>query len=294
VKLAALYGGDPEAISLHVAAGDGFAAVDDLVAGRDLPELEGLRDVGDLFGRGAAAVAQLRELAAGALPTVAASDARYAAPVLRPGKIVCVGLNYADHIAESRVQRPERIVLFAKFSSCLVAHGDPVVHPRITSQLDYEGELAAVVGTRASKVSAADALDYVGGYTIINDISARDLQGAEAQWIRGKALDTFAPLGPVVLDAAAAPPVGDMVITTTVNGEVRQDASCSLMITGVPELIAHISAAITLEPGDIIATGTPSGVASGMDHPVYLAPGDTVSITISGIGELVNPIAAAR
>jgi 2-keto-4-pentenoate hydratase/2-oxohepta-3-ene-1,7-dioic acid hydratase in catechol pathway len=217
---------------------------------------------------------------------------RYAPPVLRPGKIVCVGLNYADHIAESRTTKPERIVLFAKFPSCLIGHGDPIRYPAITAELDYEGELAVVIGHEARDVPVESALDYVGGYTVINDVSARDLQGSEPQWIRGKALDTFAPLGPVLLDAAAAPSVAEMRLRTLVNGEVRQDASCAQMITGVPELIAYISAGITLEPGDIIATGTPSGVALGMNPPKYLVPGDKVSIEITAIGELVNTVAA--
>jgi acylpyruvate hydrolase len=291
VRLAALYRGNAPTASLHVAAGDGFAAVDDLAASGHRPELAGLRDVGDLFSRGPDTVAALRELATGAAASVSGADVRYAPPVVRPGKIICVGLNYADHIAESRTVKPDKIVLFAKFPSCLVGHGDPVVHPGITSQLDYEGELAVVIGQRARGVAVTDALGYVGGYTIINDVSARDLQGTEPQWIRGKTLDTFAPLGPVVLDAAAAPPVAEMRLRTLVNGDVRQDASCSQMITGVPELIAYISEAITLEPGDIIATGTPSGVALGMTPPPWLVPGDTVSIEITGIGELVNTVA---
>lgn len=213
--------------------------------------------------------------------------------MLRPGKIICVGLNYADHIAESRTAKPDRIVLFAKFPSCLVGHADPIRYPAITTELDYEGELAVVIGRQARNVPADSALDYVGGYTVINDVSARDLQGTEPQWIRGKALDTFAPLGPVLLDAAAAPPVAEMRLRTLVNGEVRQDASCAQMITGVPELIAYISDGITLEPGDIIATGTPSGVAMGMNPPKYLQPGDKVSIEITAIGELANTVAAA-
>ena len=292
MRLAALYRGNAPTASLHVAAGDGFAAVEDLAASGHQPELAGLRDVGDLYSRGPDAVAALRELAADAAATVsgAGSDVRYAPPVVRPGKIICVGLNYADHIAESRTVKPDKIVLFAKFPSCLVGHGDPVVHPDITSQLDYEGELAVVIGQPARNVTVAEALGHVGGYTIINDVSARDLQGTEPQWIRGKALDTFAPLGPVVLDAAAAPPVAEMSLRTRVNGDVRQDASCSQMITGVPELIAYISEAITLEPGDIIATGTPSGVALGMTPPPWLVPGDTVSIEITGIGELVSTV----
>jgi acylpyruvate hydrolase len=275
-----------------VAAGGGFVAVDELAA--DAPGLAGLRDAGELYARGPGAVGQLRELAVAAQPTVTPAEVRYAPPVLHPGKIICVGLNYADHIAESGGSRPERIVLFAKFPSCLIAHGEPISYPSITSELDYEGELAVVIGQRATDVPVARALEYVGGYTIINDVSARDLQGSEPQWIRGKALDTFAPLGPVVLDAAAAPPVGELTLRTLVNGEVRQDASCAQMITGVPELIAYISAGITLEPGDIIATGTPSGVALGMNPPVYLQPGDKISIEIPGIGELANTVGPSR
>jgi 2-keto-4-pentenoate hydratase/2-oxohepta-3-ene-1,7-dioic acid hydratase in catechol pathway len=293
VRLAALYRGDAGDTRLHVAVDGGFAAVDELAAGARRPDLAGLRDVGDLYARGEDAVAALRELAAGASASVTPESVKYAPPVLRPGKIVCVGLNYADHIAESRGVAPDRIVLFAKFPSCLVGHQDPVRYPAVTSQLDYEGELAVVIGRTARNVGVEDALDYVGGYTIINDVSARDLQGSEPQWIRGKALDTFAPLGPVVLDAAAAPPVAEMRLRTLVNGDVRQDASCAQMITGVPELIAYISNGITLEPGDIIATGTPSGVALGMKPPVWLQPGDKVSIEITEIGELVNTVVPA-
>ena len=289
MKLAALYRDDNGLPRLHVAAGDGFAAVDRLS-----PDLAGLHDVAGLYARGPGAVDLLRELAAGASADVPAASARYAPPVLHPSKIVCVGLNYADHIAESGVAAPERIVLFAKFPSCLIAHGEPIVYPRITSELDYEGELAVVIGRQARDVPVERALDYVGGYTIVNDVSARDLQSSEPQWIRGKALDTFAPLGPVVLDAAAAPPVAQMRIQTRVNGEIRQDASCAQMITSVPALIAHISAGITLEPGDIIATGTPSGVGLGMVPPGYVVPGDTISIEITGIGELVNTVAGPR
>jgi acylpyruvate hydrolase len=297
MKLAALYRDETPNASLHLAVGDGFVAVDEILPG--LTGLTGLRDVGDLYARGPATVAQLRA-AAGSLgdqapgARVPQAEARYAPPVLNPGKIICVGLNYADHIAESKVERPGRIVLFAKFPSSLIAHGEAVIYPSITTELDYEGELAVVIGQRARNIPVESALDYVGGYTIINDVSARDLQSSEPQWIRGKTLDTFAPLGPVVLDVAAAPPVAEMRLRTLVNGEVRQDASCGQMITGVPELIAYISAGITLEPGDIIATGTPSGVALGMTPPVYLEPGDKVSIEITGIGELVNTVAGPR
>lgn len=288
MKLAALYRGDALRPALHVALDDGFVAVDEIAAGDDT--LSGLHDVAELYALGLAAVARLRELAGRATATVSTADVRYAPPVLAPSKIICVGLNYAEHIAEAKVATPEHIVLFAKFPSCLVGNGDPIIIPPVSTQVDYEGEIAVIIGQQARNVPVQRALDYVGGFTIINDVSARDLQSAEPQWIRGKALDTFAPLGPVVLDAASAPPVAEMTIRTLVNGELRQDGSGSQMITGVPELIAHISAGVTLEPGDIIATGTPSGVGVSMNPPVFLAPGDKVTIEISGIGDLVNTV----
>jgi acylpyruvate hydrolase len=252
-----------------------------------------LSDVAELFALGDSAVEELRALAENAQSTVSFDTARLAPPVRRPSKIVCVGLNYLAHIEESGGTRPERIVLFSKYPSSLVASGDDVELPSITNQLDYEGELAIVIGRRTKGVSVEDAMGAIGGYTIINDVSARDLQGAESQWVRGKALDTFAPLGPVVLDARSAPPIGEMRIRTTVNGEERQNALCSLMITPVSELISYISAFITLEPGDVIATGTPSGVAIGMDVPKFLEDGDVMVVTIDEIGELTNTVVTA-
>ncbi len=292
MRLAALYHHGSTTSSLHLETTDGYVNVDALASRAGREDLAGLSDVGELFRAGSDAISALADLDPSAVAAVPATEARLAPPVRRPSKIVCVGLNYAAHIAESGLARPERIVLFAKFASCLIGDGEAIVRPAITDQLDYEGELAVVIGRPARGVSAADALSYVGGYTIINDVSARDLQRAEAQWIRGKALDTFAPLGPVVVDAASAPSVDEMHIRTLVNGDVRQDASCSLMITRVPELIEHISAWITLEPGDLIATGTPSGVALGMEHPLYMLPGDTVRVEIDGIGALTNRVTA--
>ncbi len=293
MRLAALYGPDGDSSSLHLEVDGGYVSVDALAAARGRPRLRGMADAGELFRRGEQVISELRGIDASAVPRVASADARLAPPVRRPGKIVCVGLNYLAHIEQSRLSRPGHTVLFSKFASCLVATGEPVVAPSITSKLDYEGELAVVMGRTARCVEAASASGHVGGYTIINDISARDLQIAEPQWIRGKSLDTFAPLGPVVVDAAAAPPIDAMRIRTYVNGELRQDAPCSLMIMGVPELIAHISAWITLEPGDIIATGTPSGVAAEMDSPVFMSDGDVVEVDITGIGRLRNPVVAA-
>jgi 2-keto-4-pentenoate hydratase/2-oxohepta-3-ene-1,7-dioic acid hydratase in catechol pathway len=226
MRLAALYEPDGVSSSLHVDVDDGYVSVDSLATVFDLPSLRGIADVGELFRRGAQARAELRRVDARGLPRTRRGAARLAPPVRRPGKIVCVGLNYLSHIEQSRLTRPDHIVLFGKFASCLVASGEAVVVPSITSQLDYEGELAVVMGSTARSVSAEAALDHVGGYTIINDISARDLQIAEPQWMRGKSLDTFAPLGPVVVDAADAPPIdmsdGDVVeVDITGIGRLR-------------------------------------------------------------------------
>lgn len=292
MKMAALYTGDGERTSLHLLVDEQYFAVDGLAREPEFAHLRGLRDVGDLYSLGSTAVDELRALSVDTSQVEATSRVRLAPPVVRPSKIVCVGLNYLAHIEESGGTKPERIVLFAKYPSSLVGSGGHVRRPSFSTELDYEGELAVVIGRRTSAVSAEDAMGAIGGFTIINDISDRNLQITEPQWIRGKALDTFAPLGPVVLDAASAPAINDMRIVTRVNGEVRQDALCSLMITSVPELIAYISAAITLEPGDIIATGTPSGVALGMTVPKYLQIGDRVSVVIEEIGELSNEIVA--
>jgi 2-keto-4-pentenoate hydratase/2-oxohepta-3-ene-1,7-dioic acid hydratase in catechol pathway len=256
----------------------------------------GLIDVGSLLAAGPEALAALRrvagridELLLEAMPREAV---RLAPPVLAPSKIVCVGLNYALHAAEGKVALPALPLLFAKLSNTLIGDGEPVIYPPITAQLDYEGELGVIIGRRASSVREADAMAYVGGFTIVNDISARDLQISEPQWIRGKSLDTFAPMGPYVVTPDEVQDVGSLRIRTTVNGEIRQDASCADMVFGVERLIAFISEAITLEPGDVIATGTPPGVGLGFDPPRYLDPGDVVEVTIEPIGTLRSPIQA--
>jgi 2-keto-4-pentenoate hydratase/2-oxohepta-3-ene-1,7-dioic acid hydratase in catechol pathway len=258
----------------------------------------GVGDLGELFRRGPEAVNAVRVIAGGldgAAPLDAAeADLTFLPPVANPSKIICVGLNYRRHAAESGVAVPTKPVLFAKFPNTLVGHGAPIVYPRITTELDYEGELGVIIGRRASGVTAGDALTYVGAYTIVDDVSARDLQFGEPQWIRGKSLDTFAPIGPyaVIPDDGFDP--ATFSIRTTVFGELRQNSSCSDMVFSVAEIIAFVSEAITLEPGDIISTGTPSGVGLGFKPPKYLSPGDTVSIEIEGIGVLTNPVVAAR
>jgi 2-keto-4-pentenoate hydratase/2-oxohepta-3-ene-1,7-dioic acid hydratase in catechol pathway len=214
------------------------------------------------------------------------------APVPRPGKVIGIGRNYAEHAAETGSPVPTQPQLFGMWANAVVGPGADVVHPAMTRMLDYEAELVAVIGRRARRVPVADALDHVFGYTCGNDVSARDLQFGETQWIRGKTLDTFAPMGPWIVTADEIPDPQALAIRCSVNGEVRQDDTTAHMIFSVAELVAFVTEAITLEPGDVIYTGTPSGVAIGMAEPRYLQPGDEMVVEIEGIGALRNRVVA--
>jgi 2-keto-4-pentenoate hydratase/2-oxohepta-3-ene-1,7-dioic acid hydratase in catechol pathway len=224
---------------------------------------------------------------------VARQDAYWFAPVPRPGKIVCVGLNYRDHAEESGLAVPKTPVIFSKFSSCVVAPGEPVVIPTTSEKVDYEAELAIVVGRHAKHVTADRAYDYVLGYTAFNDVTARDFQFGDGQWQRGKSCDTFAPMGQTIVTTDEIPDPHTLRITMKVNGTVMQDSNTNQLIFRVPELIEFITKSITLEPGDVIATGTPAGVGFARTPPVFLKPGDTMEVEIERIGGLGNPIAAA-
>ena len=211
------------------------------------------------------------------------------APVTRPPKIVAVGRNYREHAAEEEAVLPEAPLLFAKLPSAVVGDGAPVVWSAdVTGQVDYEAELAVVIGRRARHVPVAEALDHVLGYTCVNDVSARDLQVRDGQWTRAKGLDTFCPMGPWVVTADEIPDPGALRVRCRVNGEVRQDASTAALVNGVAALIAYCSSSFTLEPGDILATGTPGGVGAFHDPPVFLADGDVMEVEIEGIGVLRN------
>ncbi len=212
-------------------------------------------------------------------------------PIERPGKIVCVGLNYRAHTEEQDRTPPDHPILFAKWVSSLIGPGEPIVLPGISSSIDHEAELGVVIGERIRGISAADALGAVRGYLCANDVSARDLQRADRQFTRAKSLDTFCPVGPLV-PAADVPDPQALRIRCLVNGEVRQDASTAEMIFPVAELIAFASQAITLEPGDLLLTGTPGGVGEFRDPPVYLQAGDEVTVEIEGVGTLTNPVTA--
>jgi 2-keto-4-pentenoate hydratase/2-oxohepta-3-ene-1,7-dioic acid hydratase in catechol pathway len=210
----------------------------------------------------------------------------------RPGKIVAIGLNYLDHIRESGLDVPASPLVFAKFPTAIIGDGDPIVIPPVTQRVDWEVELAVVLGRRASRVSREDALSYVGGYTVGNDVSARDLQAAESQWVRAKSLDTFCPLGPRVVPAAEIPDPQALRLQCRVNGEAVQDSTTDLMVFDVATLISHCSHSFTLEPGDVILTGTPWGCGEFMEPRRSLAPGDVVECEIDAIGVLRNPVEA--
>lgn len=281
---------------LYLESETGLVNIENVAAEIGEIHATGLRDVGAMLSGGSAALQAVRavcgHVAEVRTPGVPHESVAFAPPVVRSSKIICVGLNYALHAAEGNVTVPLNPLLFAKLPSALTGVGNSVLYPSITTQLDYEGELAVIIGRRATKVSQDDALGYIGGVSIINDISARDLQTEEPQWIRGKSLDTFAPMGPYFASADDVGNIDSLRIQTTVNGEIRQDALCRDMIFKVNQLIAFISEAITLEPGDIIATGTPRGVGLGFTPPRYLQIGDVVEVTITGLGTLRSPIQA--
>lgn len=224
---------------------------------------------------------------------VPSREAYWFAPVPRPGKVVCVGLNYHDHANELGFTVPKHPTLFSKFSSCVIAPGEPVVIPASSEQLDYEAELAIVIGRRAHRVPALRAYDYILGYTAFNDVTARDFQFGDVQWQRGKSCDTFAPMGQTIVTTDEIPDPHSLRITMRVNGAVVQDSNTSQLIFRVPELIEFISANITLEPGDVIATGTPPGVGYARKPPVFLKDGDQMEVSIERIGGLGNPIVAS-
>jgi len=216
------------------------------------------------------------------------------APVPRPPKILCVGLNYRDHAKESKMEVPSVPTIFAKYSNAVIGPGDPIVLSGATQKPDYEAEFAVVIGKRAKNVRRSAWKDYVFGYTIVNDVSARDVQLATSQWTLGKSFDTFAPIGPHVVTVDEVPDPHSLDIRLSIGGETLQSSNTRELIFGVPELIEYISRMLTLEPGDIISTGTPAGVGLGRTPPRWLRPGEEVVIEIEKIGTLRNPVVAEQ
>ena len=211
-------------------------------------------------------------------------------PVDRPGKIIACGLNYRDHASESDAPMPTSPIMFAKWPTCLIGPGEPILIPAGVDEVDWEAELAVIIGRTAKDVSVADALAYVSGYTCMNDVSARRAQREDGQWSRAKSFDSFGPIGPVVVPAADIPDPQGLRILARVNGVELQSASTADMIFSVAQLISHASIGTTLLPGDIISTGTPSGVGAFRNPPIFLTDGDVVDIEIEGIGVLSNPV----
>ena len=246
----------------------------------------------DLIAGGPAALAALRRAAAP--PAIlergrALRDVELLAPVPRPGKVVAIGRNYREHATEEGVEPPAAPLVFAKWPSSVVGTGAEIRwDPALTGQVDYEAELAVVIGRRARRIDPADALDHVFGYTCLNDVSARDMQFGDGQWVRGKSLDTFCPMGPVLVTADEIGDPQDLAISCTVGDERLQDARTSAMYFGIAEIISYCSRSFTLEPGDVIATGTPGGVGVFRDPPRFLADGDRVVVEIERIGRLEN------
>jgi 2-keto-4-pentenoate hydratase/2-oxohepta-3-ene-1,7-dioic acid hydratase in catechol pathway len=214
------------------------------------------------------------------------------APVPRPPKLICVGLNYRDHAAETRAEIPKVPTIFAKFSNVVIAPGEPIILPKISHKPDYEAEFMFVIGTGGRNIAADDWQRHVFGYTIFNDVSARDFQTATSQWMIGKTFDTFAPMGPYLVSADEIPDPHALDISLRIGGETLQHSNTRELIFKIPDLVAFLSSVVTLEPGDVVATGTPSGVGFVRKPPRYLQPGDEVIVTIEGLGELRNPVIA--
>ena len=271
-------------------------AVDTVVAGGASP-----RHMIDLLERGEAWRRALGEI----LETVTASrepstlpqgvfmpleKVRLRAPLARPGKIVCVGLNYESHRAEQGLTSPARPVFFLKSGNTICGPGDSVALPPNSTEVDYEAEFVVVIGKRAKGIPEERVFEHIAGYTILNDVTARDMQLGDRQWFRGKSCDTFGPTGPCIVTADEIPDPQSLQISLTLNGRTMQESNTRDLIFKIPFLVSYLSQSLTWEVGDLLSTGTPGGVGRYRKPPVYLKPGDTVSVTVEGIGTLTNPV----
>src|SRR5713226_6868107 len=247
----------------------------------------------DVISRGESAVRDIAALLTDVqIGTALPLDSLDFLPAVHPGKIIAIGRNYVDHAIEGGAAPPEAPLIFNKLPNSLNAHDAPVVLPAISKQVDYEAELAVVIGRKAKRISEAESLNYVFGYTMIDDVSARDLQFGDGQWTRGKSLDTFAPLGPFITTRDEIDDVQALKIEGVLNGQVMQSSNTAKMIFKVAYLVSYLSQGITLEPGDVICSGTPDGVGIFRKPPVLLKPGDVFEVKIEKLGTLRNPIIA--
>ena len=267
---------------------DGWEAIVDLPgADASLPS-----SIRALLEGGPAALERAAAAAESARDLIDIAAVKLAAPIPNPDKILCIGLNYADHAAESGQPLPYYPIVFSKYSNTVIGSGEAIVLPKVTDQVDYEAELGFVIGKRARHVSEAEALDYVAGYLNVNDVSARDYQTRTSQWTMGKSFDTFAPMGPALVTADEVPDPHNLAIRLWIGEELLQDSSTSQLIFKVPQLLADISEVMTLLPGDIVSTGTPPGVGGARTPPRWLKAGETVNMEIERLGVLSNPIVA--
>lgn len=275
---------------------DGDLVLDFDHAGAGLPECSGPLEWADMDGVAHQAARRLAdgadaakvEALRGVGAVVALEDVQLEAPIPRPGKVICIGLNYRDHAEESGMDIPTSPLVFSKFSNCVVAHGAEVILPKGAKEVDYEAEFGVVIGRAASHVSEEEAMDSVLGYCNVNDVSARDFQFADGQWQRGKSCDTFCPAGPFIATADDIADPHKLRIQFRMNGKTLQDSTTEQLIFSVPELIAHLSGFIALEPGDLISTGTPPGVGFARKPPIYIQPGDEMEVEVEGLGILKN------
>jgi 2-keto-4-pentenoate hydratase/2-oxohepta-3-ene-1,7-dioic acid hydratase in catechol pathway len=244
----------------------------------------------ELLAAGDAALEQARnaERLAGAEHRIARAEVVLLPPIPNPEKIVCIGLNYRDHAAEVKLELPTHVAVFAKWNNVLSGDGAPIVIPQVSYRIDYEAELCFVVGRRARNVAEADAYDYIAGYTCFNDVSVRDYQSFTSQWTLGKTFDGHGPCGPVLVTRDEIPDPHNLAIRTIIGDEVLQDSTTANLIFGVPRLLADLSAVMTLEPGDLVATGTPAGVGLARRPRRWIVPGDRVRVEIEGIGAIEN------
>jgi 2-keto-4-pentenoate hydratase/2-oxohepta-3-ene-1,7-dioic acid hydratase in catechol pathway len=295
MKLLTFREGDALKLGLRVDNG-----VIDVAAAAEALGLSGVpTSVDEVFAGGETALGALSDLAnRGAIAPAGEAwlrdemGLRYGPCVPHPGKIICIGLNYRKHAMETNSPIPESPVVFSKFSNTITANGDSVPLPAVAHQYDYEVELGFAIGKRAAHVSEADALNYVLGYFTANDVSVRDLQTRTSQWLLGKTLDKFLPIGPWLVTADEVPDPQKLRLQTWVNGDLRQDSNTEDMIFNVAQIISYISTYFALEPGDIVVTGTPAGVAMGLPDKPWLKPNDEVSVEVEGLGKLTNVMIA--
>ncbi len=254
----------------------------------------GYGDLLSVIAGGAAARASIASYLKAVPPAAGKSLDRVVllAPIPKPPKLICVGLNYRDHAAEAKMEIPSVPTIFSKFNTAITGPGAPIILPKNTTKPDYEAEFAVVIGTGGRHIPASEWREHVYGYMCLNDVSARDFQMATSQWLMGKTFDTFAPCGPWLTTADEIEDPHNLDISLTINGEVLQNSNTKHLIFGIPALIEFLSSAFTLEPGDIITTGTPAGVGFSKQPPRWLKPGDDVVVKIQGLGELRNPVVA--